>query len=80
MIHGRSKSGTMEDGMAYEAAPLAPTVRLQGVSYEVWCQCTRLLLGSTDGARDEWPDLYAAGMTPLAAAREVVFGGRLCGG
>jgi hypothetical protein len=66
----------MEDGMAYLAAPLAPTIKQQRVSYEVWCQCTRLLLGSTDGAWDMWPGLYAAGMTPLAAAREVVFGGR----
>ena len=70
----------MEDGMAYLAAPLAPTGSLQRVSYEVWCQCTHLLLGSTDGARDVWPDLYAAGMTPLAAAREMVFGRPARGG
>jgi hypothetical protein len=44
------------------------------VSYEVWCQCARLLLGSAAGDRNVQPDLYAAGMTPLAAVREMVFG------
>lgn len=54
-------------------APLTSTIK-QRVSYEVWCQCTRLLLGYADGDGDVRPDLYAAGMTPLTAVREMVFG------
>jgi len=55
------------------AAPLLSTVERR-VSYEVWCHCTRLLLGWADDAGDVRPDLYAAGMTPLAAVREMVLG------
>ncbi len=43
------------------------------MSYERWCQCARLLLGWEDEAEVR-PDLYAAGMTPLAAARVMVLG------
>jgi hypothetical protein len=39
-----------------------------------WCQCTRLLLGWVAGMPGNWPDLYAAGVTPLQAARRTVFG------
>ncbi len=56
-------------------APLTATVEPR-ISYEVWCHCTRLLLGGPDGAGDTRPDLYAAGLTPLAAVREMVFGSR----
>jgi hypothetical protein len=59
------------------AAPLLSTVERR-VSYEVWCQCTRLLLAWADDAEDVRPDLYAAGMTPLAAVREMVFGSQGC--
>lgn len=44
-----------------------------------WCQFTRLLLGWTAGTPDVWRDLYAAGATPLQAARETVFGGLAVG-
>jgi hypothetical protein len=63
----------MEDEMGDFAAPLVSTAK-QRVSYDAWCECTRLLLGSVAGAGDVRSELYAAGMTPLAAAREVVFG------
>jgi hypothetical protein len=39
-----------------------------------WCQCARLLLGWSAGTPDDWPDLYAAGATPLQAARRTVLG------
>lgn len=39
-----------------------------------WCQCTRLLLGWAGGTAAEWADLYAAGATPLQAARQTAFG------
>lgn len=55
------------------AAPLTSTIERR-VSYEVWCQCARLLLGCADGVGDIRPDLYAAGMTPIAAVRQMVFG------
>jgi hypothetical protein len=67
----------MEDDMGDFANPLAemaPTVEPRRVSYEVWCQCTRLLLGWTDDAGEIPSALYAAGMTPLAAVRHMVFG------
>ncbi len=39
-----------------------------------WCQHTRLLLGWPSGTPEHWHDLYAAGATPLQAARQTVFG------
>jgi hypothetical protein len=44
------------------------------MSYEVWCQCARLLLGWSDGDAAQWPTLYRAGLTPLQAARATGFG------
>jgi hypothetical protein len=43
-------------------------------SYEVWCQCARLLLGWADGDAAQWPALYRGGLTPLQAARKIGFG------
>jgi hypothetical protein len=47
-------------------AEMAPAVGLRRISYEIWCQCIRLLLGCADDVGEIRPDLYAAGMT-LAA-------------
>jgi len=44
-----------------------------------WCQFTRLLLGWAAGTPEVWRDLYAAGATPLQAARATVFGGDVVG-
>jgi hypothetical protein len=46
----------------------------QRLSYEMWCQCARLLLGWAEGDAVQWPALYRAGLTPLQAARETGFG------
>jgi hypothetical protein len=59
---------------AVPLADMAPDAELRQVSYEVWCQCARLLLGWADGAGEIRPDLYATGMTPLAAVREMILG------
>ena len=43
-------------------------------AFSEWCHCVRLLLGWAAGTPDAWPDLYAAGVTPLEAARRTIFG------
>jgi hypothetical protein len=50
------------------------TETLRRMSYEVWCQCARLLLGWPDGDAAQWPALYREGFTPLQAARATGFG------
>jgi hypothetical protein len=50
------------------------TGRWRKLSYDVWCQCARLLLGWAEGDAAEWPALYGAGLTPLQAVRETGFG------
>ena len=42
--------------------------------FTTWCQCTRLLLGWSVGTHAGWRKLYAAGATPLQAARWTIFG------
>ncbi len=59
--------------LAVPVSTLTYAAREQGVSYERWCQCARLLLG-WDGDGEIGPELYAAGLTPLAAARAMVLG------
>ncbi len=44
------------------------------MTYEVWCQCARLLLGWAEGDAAQWPALYRGGLTPLQAARQTGFG------
>lgn len=43
------------------------------MSYDLWCECLGLLLGRGEAGAGRWPALYAAGLTPLQAARETAF-------
>ena len=50
------------------------TFACRRVSYEVWCQCARQLLGWAEDDAARWPALYLGGLTPLQAARQTCFG------
>ncbi len=60
--------------LAVPVSNLMYAAREQAVSYERWCRCARVLLGWEDDEAEIGPDLYAAGLTLLAAARMMVMG------
>jgi hypothetical protein len=42
--------------------------------FEVWCGCVQRLLGWAGDMHEDWPALFAAGLTPREAARTTIYG------